>query len=118
MLHCLSDKALIFLFEEEQAWVLCGLTSAVDAIGTLDEVLSHALKTKYFAPSLNRFHFCWGIFISVHDINVLTTDFNTKVLTGEGANNLLNGELNRYDTDRGFTSHIISEKSSGIIIEV
>lgn len=51
------------------------------------------------------------------NVNVATAGFNASVLTGEGANHLLSGDTTRYDMERGFTTHPINERTSGIIVE-
>uniref|UniRef100_F1KWU4 BTB/POZ domain-containing protein 9 n=1 Tax=Ascaris suum TaxID=6253 RepID=F1KWU4_ASCSU len=51
------------------------------------------------------------------DVNVATAAFNASVLTGEGAAALLNGDTNRYDMERGFTTHVINERTPGIVVE-
>ncbi|KHN80456.1 BTB/POZ domain-containing protein 9 [Toxocara canis] len=51
------------------------------------------------------------------NVNVATTALNAAVLTGEGATALLNGDTSRYDMERGFTTHVISERSPGIVVE-
>lgn len=50
-------------------------------------------------------------------MNVATAAFNASVLTGEGAAALLNGDTNRYDMERGFTTHVINERTPGIVVE-
>ncbi|CAG9539867.1 unnamed protein product [Cercopithifilaria johnstoni] len=52
------------------------------------------------------------------NVNVVTSAFNATILTGEGSTTLLSGETNRYDMDRGFTTHAIGDKNPGIIIQL
>ncbi|KAM3717719.1 BTB/POZ domain-containing protein [Dirofilaria immitis] len=52
------------------------------------------------------------------NINVMSSAFNATVLTGEGSTTLLSGETNRYDMERGFTTHAIGDKNPGIIIQL
>lgn len=49
---------------------------------------------------------------------MVNSNFNATVLTGDGCANLLSGETNRYDMERGFTTHAIGDKNPGIIIQV
>ncbi|MFH4977444.1 hypothetical protein AB6A40_004153 [Gnathostoma spinigerum] len=52
------------------------------------------------------------------DVNVITNKFNASVLSGEGTGTLLHGGTTRYDLEKGYASHTISEQSPGIIIEL
>lgn len=56
--------------------------------------------------------------LSVPDVNVMSSNFKATVLTGEGTSSLLTGETNQYDMERGFTTHAIGDKNSGIVIQV
>lgn len=56
--------------------------------------------------------------ITVPNVNVVSSVFNASVLTGEGSTTLLSGEPNRYDMERGFTTHAIGDKNPGIVIQV
>lgn len=55
---------------------------------------------------------------TVPNVNVVSSSFNAAVLTGEGSTTLLSGETNRYDMERGFTTHAIGDKNPGIIVQV
>ncbi|VDK71576.1 unnamed protein product [Litomosoides sigmodontis] len=52
------------------------------------------------------------------NVNVVSSVFNATVLTGEGSTTLLSGETNRYDMERGFTTHAIGDKNPGIVIQL
>uniref|UniRef100_A0A915PWL1 BTB/POZ domain-containing protein 9 n=1 Tax=Setaria digitata TaxID=48799 RepID=A0A915PWL1_9BILA len=54
----------------------------------------------------------------VPDVNVMSPAFNAIVLTGEGSTALLSGETNRYDMERGFTTHAIGDKNPGIVVQL